>query len=124
MTDNANPSSIARRTSTDETHNRAERTATPHAQKRSETYLHDSGNAHELYISFNDTPTNEIYTLSLHDALPISSANKPLALSPRLKTLTMLESSSTRSIIRLLDLLSIPTDEVFMHDQDKYYQSI
>src|SRR5437667_2666741 len=25
-----------------------------------------------IYFSFNDTPTTEIYTLSLHDALPIS----------------------------------------------------
>src|SRR5439155_27079974 len=27
-----------------------------------------------LYFFFNDTPTTEIYTLSLHDALPISPA--------------------------------------------------
>src|SRR6266487_3765111 len=27
-----------------------------------------------LYFFFNDTATTEIYTLSLHDALPISSA--------------------------------------------------
>src|SRR5438046_10627311 len=26
-----------------------------------------------LFFSFNDTPTTEIYTLSLHDALPISA---------------------------------------------------
>src|SRR5438876_10399834 len=26
-----------------------------------------------LFFFFNDTPTTEIYTLSLHDALPISS---------------------------------------------------
>src|SRR3712207_8032787 len=29
---------------------------------------------------FNDTATTEIYTLSLHDALPISGNNLPLAL--------------------------------------------
>src|SRR3712207_7726392 len=28
----------------------------------------------ELFFFFNDTATTEIYTLSLHDALPISSA--------------------------------------------------
>src|SRR5437879_7237634 len=28
-----------------------------------------------LYFSFNDTATTEIYTLSLHDALPISSTS-------------------------------------------------
>src|SRR3712207_6854925 len=29
---------------------------------------------HSLYFFFNDTATTEIYTLSLHDALPISVA--------------------------------------------------
>src|SRR2546430_8356466 len=31
---------------------------------------------HSLFFFFNDTATTEIYTLSLHDALPISRANK------------------------------------------------
>src|SRR5256885_15864609 len=30
------------------------------------------------FFFFNDTATTEIYTLSLHDALPISLAGKPL----------------------------------------------
>src|SRR5437868_14950263 len=30
--------------------------------------------SHLLFFFFNDTATTEIYTLSLHDALPISSA--------------------------------------------------
>src|SRR5690554_5319806 len=30
-----------------------------------------------LLFFFNDTPTTEIYTLSLHDALPISNQPKP-----------------------------------------------
>src|SRR3712207_8035257 len=30
-----------------------------------------------MFIFFNDTATTEIYTLSLHDALPISSAHHP-----------------------------------------------
>src|SRR6266545_4649109 len=29
------------------------------------------------YFFFNDTATTEIYTLSLHDALPISTASRP-----------------------------------------------
>src|SRR3989442_11986872 len=29
-----------------------------------------------IFFFFNDTATTEIYTLSLHDALPISSCNK------------------------------------------------
>src|SRR2546430_17491060 len=32
---------------------------------------------------FNDTATTEIYTLSLHDALPISSSNSTVTLSSR-----------------------------------------
>src|SRR6267143_6683040 len=32
-----------------------------------------------LFFFFNDTATTEIYTLSLHDALPISSAALPSA---------------------------------------------
>src|SRR5687767_15776921 len=36
------------------------------------TYSHDKPNSHFLtYFFFNDTATTEIYTLSLHDALPI-----------------------------------------------------
>src|SRR5436305_11123685 len=30
-----------------------------------------------MYFFFNDTATTEIYTLSLHDALPISSSKSP-----------------------------------------------
>src|SRR5256885_6494036 len=30
-----------------------------------------------LFFFFNDTATTEIYTLSLHDALPISSSRRP-----------------------------------------------
>src|SRR5690242_21774727 len=32
-----------------------------------------------LYFFFNDTPTTKIYTLSLHDALPIFERNQRLA---------------------------------------------
>src|SRR2546422_7448546 len=34
-----------------------------------------------LFFFFNDTATTEIYTLSLHDALPISQAARPAQLS-------------------------------------------
>src|SRR3970282_3000347 len=36
----------------------------------------------QLVIFFNDTATTEIYTLSLHDALPISSSSIPDISSP------------------------------------------
>src|SRR5688572_31745359 len=35
----------------------------------------------QLLFFFNDTATTEIYTLSLHDALPISSPGRPRASS-------------------------------------------
>src|SRR6266516_3273211 len=35
-----------------------------------------------IFFFFNDTATTEIYTLSLHDALPIRSASQPLAVAP------------------------------------------
>src|SRR5690348_18232349 len=34
---------------------------------------------HSLFFFFNDTATTEIYTLSLHDALPISDPGRPSA---------------------------------------------
>src|SRR5260221_4837881 len=34
------------------------------------------------FFFFNDTATTEIYTLSLHDALPISTGNVPSVASP------------------------------------------
>ena len=33
-----------------------------------------------LFFFFNDTATTEIYTLSLHDALPISTGAEPMSL--------------------------------------------
>src|SRR3712207_8657835 len=36
-----------------------------------------------FFFCFNDTATTEIYTLSLHDALPIFSTRRPAPYSPR-----------------------------------------
>src|SRR5690348_17990536 len=43
-------------------------------------YLHTSITSLTIFFFFNDTPTTEIYTLSLHDALPIwpLSASRPM----------------------------------------------
>src|SRR6185312_17505897 len=38
-----------------------------------------------FFIFFNDTPTTEIYTLSLHDALPISALLRDLHPDDRLE---------------------------------------
>src|SRR5207237_10377900 len=46
------------------------------------------------FFSFNDTPPTEIYTLSLHDALPISRTASRLPVA----TATCTASSSRRSI--------------------------
>src|SRR3712207_8650097 len=51
-----------------------------------------------LYFFFNDTATTEIYTLSLHDALPISSACASRAAS--LASLPVLCPWRTRTISR------------------------
>src|SRR5256885_6826616 len=40
-----------------------------------------------LFFFFNDTATTEIYTLSLHDALPISARQSPVAGAPLRKLL-------------------------------------
>src|SRR3989442_2917840 len=36
-----------------------------------------------VFFFFNDTATTEIYTLSLHDALPISRSRQQMPLGPR-----------------------------------------
>src|SRR5258706_15422794 len=49
-----------------------------------------------FFFFFNDTATTEIYTLSLHDALPISSAWRPAGLpSLWLLRVTLRRRSST-----------------------------
>src|SRR2546430_5791306 len=41
-----------------------------------------------LFFFFNDTATTEIYTLSLHDALPISSRRSPYTRRPSARPLS------------------------------------
>src|SRR5260221_8387888 len=55
-----------------------------------------------LFFFFNDTATTEIYTLSLHDALPISSPS-PRRRSPSASALALrrLPSASARARARL-----------------------
>src|SRR5438477_12948408 len=38
---------------------------------------------YHITFFFNDTPTTEIYTLSLHDALPICSSSRRVRCAPR-----------------------------------------
>src|SRR2546430_10014829 len=46
-----------------------------------------------LFFFFNDTATTEIYTLSLHDALPISSPARPVQLIRTPSSLDVLRTS-------------------------------
>src|SRR3712207_7777260 len=49
---------------------------------------------------FNDTATTEIYTLSLHDALPISTVNPSLPQCTSLPTLCRFESRSASALAK------------------------
>src|SRR2546422_8498066 len=56
-----------------------------------------------IYLSFfffNDTATTEIYTLSLHDALPISSASCRRFPNPRRRKPTFTSSGKPRNLRR------------------------
>src|SRR6476659_9918427 len=45
-----------------------------------------------FFFFFNDTATTEIYTLSLHDALPISGAHVPLVEGPADRVVLLAEA--------------------------------
>src|SRR3712207_9336537 len=62
-----------------------------------------------LFFFFNDTATTEIYTLSLHDALPISDLREGI---PTLPTL-LARKSADPADARLLELLDSD-----LHDDD------
>src|SRR2546430_13254718 len=52
-----------------------------------------------FFFFFNDTATTEIYTLSLHDALPISSARCAMSIASSRETWLWLSSPSLSRII-------------------------
>src|SRR2546427_5282458 len=58
------------------------------------------------FFFFNDTATTEIYTLSLHDALPISIASRSSLTGPprsRSKTASMVRVGSAEAVFDLED---------------------
>src|SRR6201985_3931263 len=55
---------------------------------------------HVLFF-FNDTATTEIYTLSLHDALPIYWPGTPVSAGPASRSLTAAAASRDRKSTRL-----------------------
>src|SRR6266851_6723375 len=54
-----------------------------------------------VFFFFNDTATTEIYTLSLHDALPISNASRTGAGSPHARLRDAMQPSRDRKSTRL-----------------------
>src|SRR3989449_11693679 len=59
-----------------------------------------------LFFFFNDTATTEIYTLSLHDALPICAASPALAQTVTLKLATIVGNDNpfTTSAIKFKEV--------------------
>src|SRR2546422_7504857 len=55
-----------------------------------------------FFFFFNDTATTEIYTLSLHDALPISSARRPWRRTSRASTASSRSARVPSSVARWL----------------------
>src|SRR2546425_1966875 len=53
--------------------------------------------AHLLFFFFNDTATTEIYTLSLHDALPISRSASSRRCSRRAMAISVSTRASSRT---------------------------
>src|SRR4051812_33879969 len=56
---------------------------------------------HETLFFFNDTPTTEIYTLSLHDALPILPLRKNII--PTLAVVEDTLETSQDRVIKIID---------------------
>src|SRR5258708_31601198 len=50
-----------------------------------------------FFFFFNDTATTEIYTLSLHDALPISTPSQPKNSCTRLSAVTSISIANVKS---------------------------
>src|SRR2546422_3996483 len=48
-----------------------------------------------MFFFFNDTATTEIYTLSLHDALPISFGGNPISMAAVDVTLEVMQRENT-----------------------------
>src|SRR5690606_40757109 len=75
-----------------------------------------------MYLFFNDTATTEIYTLSLHDALPIFTPNKytPFALTQKNCYILGIESScddTAAAVINNGEILSNVVATQAIHEQ-------
>src|SRR2546430_12604525 len=71
-----------------------------------------------LFFFFNDTATTEIYTLSLHDALPISTGNVQLSgPAPNGGALVSLSSSNT-AVATVLANMTIPPEAASLRSEE------
>src|SRR5258708_32001033 len=67
-----------------------------------------------MFFFFNDTATTEIYTLSLHDALPISPTMRQSFPNPRLTQASHPKRQTSISIHELLYPLLVAYDSVVL----------
>src|SRR2546421_11515581 len=72
-----------------------------------------------LFFFFNDTATTEIYTLSLHDALPISIANPRCSSVPRRKISKLRPATVSRARVpKLFDVVIRPPSRSEEHTSE------
>src|SRR3989442_3070638 len=70
------------------------------------------------FFFFNDTATTEIYTLSLHDALPIS--NQVLLRNPAILEGQVRGGARAQAELgRRLDVSDLETGRVFRHEEER-----
>src|SRR5438445_8410883 len=74
-----------------------------------------------LYFFFNDTATTEIYTLSLHDALPISLRRRCTPKRPRINTLSDSTSCQSNLYPRICRALANRSEEHTSELQSRQY---
>src|SRR5947199_6682774 len=65
---------------------------------------------HSFFFLFNDTPTTQIYTLSLHDALPIS--------------MTTTQAIHRSTIVPHFDLDPPPLNDVFITQHPDFWRGV
>ena len=75
-----------------------------------------------LFFFFNDTATTEIYTLSLHDALPISTAGEYFERAND-EILVVLQTESPQGVENAEEIYSLPgCDAIFIGPNDLRFQ--
>src|SRR3712207_7348764 len=77
-----------------------------------------------VFFFFNDTATTEIYTLSLHDALPISHSPRPIASPSRIVAVTTTASvREPRAIVNAPAMGKRSTETSRLRDRSEEHTS-